>query len=259
MSRIYFHTQHEGTAEVAGTERAYMGLLVGDVSASFLPRHRDDVLRHVAPGHYLHHQPNDLHFADSVRTAMTWGEEGLLLYGGKPLQSFSLQLNTLLAIGNDPLCLLARIHATCEIHGWFDGKDRAWAADVIEQGLACGLMRRSLVTSKDIYGKEPIVVSTGWDAVVELLRKGDTEPVVMSYSICESFPNDNIAIEGGWERPEDEDGEPMWDAWYEDLTADQQWEFALRGLRAKGQNKPIGPETLREPFRHGKSLLDIFG
>ncbi|GAA4304598.1 hypothetical protein GCM10023178_11830 [Actinomadura luteofluorescens] len=34
---------------------------------------------------------------------------------------------------------LARLHAQCELHGYVEGPNRAWLADVIDQGPAAGV------------------------------------------------------------------------------------------------------------------------
>lgn len=254
MSRLYFHTQHEGTAELLGSERAHMGCTVSDLATAFLPTHRDEaVLAALRP------ELVDSYTLASTRTGRPWPAEwprgvdlerlrltltigldrpGVFQRDGEPLETFSLLLNTVLAIGNDSLCLFARLHAQCEIHCRVEGEHRGWMADLIDQGLASGLYRDG----------------AGWDKVQALLRSGDQEPVVCSHSVTEGFPNRYLA---DWVAPVMEDGEPDEDAWYE-LPDDEQWRLCLTRLRS-GPGLELSPASLRSPFRHGLSMMDLFG
>lgn len=259
MSRIYFHTQHEGEAEVSGSERAHMGLIVTNLAASFLPEFSDRVVfdamvpearRTYARDTYPDGRPVDpvtlerhgpLLDKNYLRSSFSVGSERCLFqHEGKPLETFSLQLNTVMALGSDPMCLFARLHAQCEIHAWVEGSDRAWLAGVIQQGLDAGLYRDGM----------------GWDKVQELLRRGDEQPVVTSYSVTDGFPNQYVA---DWVGPTDDEGEPLnEDAWYDDHTDDERWDLAMAGLRKQKGMEAMSPETLRHDFGHGISMLDLF-
>lgn len=259
MSRIYFHTQHEGEAEVHGAERAHMGLMVTKLAVSHLPEFSDrEVFAAMVPEaqqRYARDAYPDGSSVDPVtlekhgplldkaylRSSFSVGlERCLFQHEGKPLETFSLQLNTILMLGNDPLCLFARLHAQCEIHAWVEGPDRAWLADVIQQGLDTGLYRDGM----------------GWDKVQTLLRSGSEHPVVTSYSVTDSFPNQYVA---GWVGPQDGEGEPLnEDAWYDDNTDDERWDLAMAGLRQQKGMEAMSPETLRNGFGHGVSMLDLF-
>lgn len=259
MSRVYFHTQHEGTAHLSGAERAYMGGLTSDLSVALIPDFNDQLVfslmtpsarQRFARTYYPDGRPMDpvtlekhgpLLDKNYLRTSFIVGYDGKLFEReGKELESFELQLNTLMALGSDPLCLMARLHAQCEIHAWVKGPDRAWLADVIQQGLDAGLYRTGM----------------GWDKVQELLRSGAEHPVVTSFSVTEIFPNQYIA---DWTGPTDDDGEQLnEDAWYDDLTDDQRWDLAMAGLRKQKGMEAMSPETLRNGFGHGVSMLDLF-
>jgi hypothetical protein len=258
MSRIYFHTQHEGEAEVLGSERAHMGLLTSDLSAALIPSYSDREVfalmtpaarRKFAVETYPNGVPMDpVTFAkqgpmlakDHLRTSFAINGEKIFQHEDKPLDNFELQLNTVLALGSNPLCLFARLHAQCEIHAWVEGPDRAWLADVIQQGLDAGLCRDGM----------------GWDKVQELLRSGAEHPVVTSYSVTDGFPNQYVA---GWVGPRDDEGEPLnEDAWYDDHTDDERWDLAMAGLRQQKGMEAMSPETLRNGFGHGLSMLDLF-
>jgi hypothetical protein len=259
VSRVYFHTQHEGEVELRGAERAYMGGLVSDLSVALIPEFSDQLVfeamvpaarkqfgrdtypngRSMDPITFAKHGP--LLDKAALRSSFLVGfDRKLFQHEGRELESFELQLNTVMALGSDPLCLLARLHAQCEIHAWVEGPDRAWLADVIQQGLDAGLYRDGM----------------GWDKVQELLRSGSEHPVVTSYSVTDGFPNQYVA---GYSPPLDDEGEPLNEhAWYDDHTDDQRWDLAMAGLRQQKGMEAMSPETLRNGFGHGVSMLDLF-
>jgi hypothetical protein len=126
-----------------------------------------------------------------------------------------------------------------------EGPHRAWFADLAQEGL-----------DQRVFRSQVNGGMTGWESVIDLLRGRDDEPVVTSYSVCDSFPNPETA---GWKPVLDEDGEENWDAWY-DLPDGEQWDTAMAGLRAdKGSLREVNPANLRAPFGHEKSLFDVFG
>lgn len=236
MSRIYFHTKSEGTAEVSGRERANMGVTCGDLVSALVPRLYGDEPPHYFTG-YARETINMMKRTardEVVGTMLRVSDRPVFQLGGEPLDSFSLVLNTVLAVGNDLLCLFARLHAQCEIHAYVEGPERAWLAGVIKQGMEAGLYRSGM----------------GWDGVAVLLEQSDSEPVVTSFSVTDGFPNSYVA---GWTPP---DGANE-DAWYEDLTDDERWDLAIAGLRAQRDILPLSPVNLRGRFGHGKTLFDV--
>lgn len=221
MSAIYFQSE-SGEARLRGSERAHMGVLVTDLTvAAFRPRGvmSDEPLIRVIPlsaadyaglGGALTFRRD---FASFV--AGHFGHNAFTL-GDRSADVFSVALNTVLAMGSDPLCLLARLHGQCEIHAWIDGPNRAWMADLIDQGRASGIMRRQ----------------QGWEAVAAFLRESATEPVVTSYSVTDGFPNASVAgVEGEDER----------DAWY-DKPREEKWAACMAVLRAASETG-IGPHV----------------
>jgi hypothetical protein len=140
MSRIYFTTQHEGTAELRGSERAWMGGLCSRLAAATVPDDRDQLDPHLTSGSPLRRMINQPAFPRWVQTYLrgATSEAGFIDRDGTPLDSQSLVLNTALALGSDPVALMARLDGQCEIHCYVEGVWRSWLADLIEQGGRAG-------------------------------------------------------------------------------------------------------------------------
>lgn len=274
MSRVYFHSP-SGEAELWGGERAWLGGLVSDMAMGFLSLdHSGDRIRElIKPGHYLlganYQGPgNFLAWRKAVETSLSVGT-GTLAWNGRDIDEFSLMLNTAAKVGNDAVKLAARIHGQCEIHCYVEAIDREWLAQVIGQGLDAGLFR-------DLAGYDH---APGWDGVTKFLRARDDEPVVMSYSVCDSFPSQSAAA---WEPPEDPDWIPEWyrdhpDDWaslgedgredaksdygserWHELPRDEQWRIAMEALRSAPGHLRLDPAEWSDfAFGHGLSVLDI--
>lgn len=254
MSRIYFHSP-SGEAELWGGERAWLGGLCSDVTSGILDvrRHEDarDAVRELVRPGFLppypeHGAPN--YFEDfsrwcsSAELAIRAGDDGLLNYRGTTLDGFSLTLNTACQLGGHPLKLAARIHGQCEIHCYCEGIDRAWLAGIIDEGLDSGTLRHLSRYWPDLAGKE-------WEDIARFLRDRDDEPVVLSYSVCDSFPNEYTAH---WEAPDDNE-----DAWY-DLPFAERWDLSMRGLRESGGGLRLDPADWGTfHFGHGLSAFDL--
>lgn len=266
MSRVYFHSP-SGTAELYGSERAYMGVLTNDLALGVLdpegygrPEH---LIKLMPEGHDLSKIMRSPHWAKWFRTKFSVGSLGddLFQYQGQPIETFALALNTALVIGNDPLKLMARLHGQCEIHAHIHPSNRHWVALIIERGLEVGLYRQG----------------QGWEDVRTFLDSSDTEPVVTSYSVTDGFPNQYVAE---WQPPIDLSVNLMphhfsdeeWaeldlddrtanahDLWYE-LPGEERWEAAMRGLTTgrKGAALEIKPENW-DSFRfvHKLSAFDL--
>lgn len=214
-----------------------------------------------------------------------------LTVAGVQLDTSNVELNTALVAGSDPVRLAAKIHGWCETHCYVEGPDRKWLADIIDEGLRAGIYRRGLWwVDRPCDGpaeNEPDRQwsDQGWGDVLDLLRESDDGPVVLSYSVTDSFPNREVA---GWEPPPMPDGwVPNWadtdeglaeweqdyptaedkaayyeeragDAWY-DLHWDEQWDTALAGLRRDLPWARLGPDTLTEvTFHYPVTVYDLF-
>lgn len=254
MSRVTFHSP-SGEAELRGSERAYAAHATNQLALGFLTsyRARERYGPLLPAGSYLH-VTRDEYWDRTFRTWWTVGDEVLTLPDVGELAPWTLTLNTALVAGSDPIELLARLHGTCEIHGYVEAEHRGWLADIIEGGQHDKVLR----------------AGAGWDDVVTLLRSRDDEPVVMSYSVTESFPN---AHQADWMPPWPDGVPKRWDAltenqqqeradreeaWYE-LSGDEQWERGLRGLRATGAgNVDLTPDIWGvRGFGNGWSVFDL--
>jgi hypothetical protein len=111
MSRIHFHSEHHGTVDIWGVERAWLELLCGTIGERF---HRMATEPPAEPGYEFDRYSR----GDYARI-----------------------MNTSLALGNDVFCLATRITCQCEVHGWFAGRDREWLAGLILQGLSIRVFR----------------------------------------------------------------------------------------------------------------------
>lgn len=212
MSRIYFHSP-SGETEIRGTERYWLAWVVNELSVSLLDY--ETVKPFIREGHYLKKQPHVSLYEFRIAMQPFARDHYALTIDGEQISSFLLLLNTALAIGNDQIRLAARIHGQCEIHCYVEGWNRAWLAKIIEGGRDSGVYRDGM----------------GWEDLIELLLSRDDEPVVMSYSVTESFP-----------RPMTSEQD---DSWYE-LPVGDQWEQAMRELRVLNDGREIKPEGFAE-------------
>lgn len=285
MSRVYFHAP-SAEAELLGSERAWLGGLCNDLARGILDvQNNYERIRELMPdrdGYRPFPERSDRDYYERFQqwrmsaelfVTSSWGDGGLV-WKGNTIDSFSLVLNTACRVGGDAVKLAARIHGQCEIHGWCEGKDRAWLAGIIDQGLASGVYRKSLAPGRPDGSKgEPQPM--GWENVTALLRSRDDEPVVLSYSVCDSFPNRD---EAEWEPPDGDDLRPAWyddESWagmddatraryradegWERLTDAERWNAHMDTLRAKSGGLRLDPADWDSFwFGHGLSVFDLF-
>ncbi|HEY2088339.1 MAG TPA: hypothetical protein VGH54_20265 [Mycobacterium sp.] len=277
MSRVYFHSP-SGEAELWGGERAHLSGLCNRVTLGLLNvRHNGERIAEFidvsGEGSYLARpEPRDFaaysRWVTSVETAITVGMNSAFAWKGRPLSMFTLELNTALRAGGNPLKLAARIHGQCEIHGWCEGTDRAWLAGIIDEGLESGVLRQNTG-----YPNR----SEDWEGVARFLRERDDEPVVLSYSVTDGFPN---RYEAGWEPPPGTDLRPSWwsaDEWaklseeeredyhseardelWGELPSAAQWRIAMDALRAKSGGLRLDPAKWDGfTFGHELSAFDL--
>lgn len=144
--------------------------------------------RLLPPGHYLSKSSGSA-YKEGFLTWLRIGGSGMQHpETGAPVDAFGVILNTAMTLGGDTVRLMARIHAQCEIHGFIPPESAGFVAGIIEQGRKTRLYRDGM----------------GWDSVAALLNASAVAklPVVMSYSVSDSFP--------GWDEKKDEP--KTWDA-----------------------------------------------
>jgi hypothetical protein len=281
MSYIAFHFAEGETLNVRGMERAHLGFLANQIAlgaVGIVPNEyqlSERIQERYGPfmPEYLERKsPGGSRFVEDFLLYLTVQDGGLFSWKGKPIDSWPLLLNTAIVAGSDPIALAAKIHAMCELHGFVEGKDRAWFADIVDQGCDTGLYRRTYLSTRNplaemlaLSGEEVkpedaelVENSMGWTEVADQLRAHDEGEVVMSFSVTEGFlyPPADWRPEG---LPKDEDDAETdrWDRW-DELPQGERWALAMAPLRAKGRNKPIGPKTLRANlFSPSLTLLDL--
>lgn len=200
MSAIYFHTETK-TVAVRGSERALFGNICSALVWDVLGPYWKDVKILFPPDHYVHGdgtQGNEQNVEIAVHVS---GMSGPLSLDGQPINMFFVELNTALTMGSDYVKLAARLHGQCEVHAWVAGKNRAWLARIVEQGVNSGFYRSD----------------AGWVEVVNFLNENDVDPVVTSYSVCDQFPNADIAhvIDSAWSRMSHH---KQWDRAFDELV-----------------------------------------
>lgn len=223
MSRIYFHSPSDKAAELRGSERAWMGCLCNDLMIAGLGGMRygnSDWLIDMLPPDCYVRKNQGRGMEQILETYLRL--DGRLIVEGQEIDTFTLALNTAWVVGNDPVRLVARLHGQCEVHCWVAGKNRKWLAEIMKAGLASSLYRKE----------------QGWEAVIDFLLARDDEPVVCSYSVCESFPNFGCLPDDHPLRAiEDEDHE----AFYEMPDAER-WSACFKGLQDRGEGLELSPD-----------------
>ncbi|MFC6080972.1 hypothetical protein [Sphaerisporangium aureirubrum] len=270
MSRVYFHSP-SGEAELLGAERAHAGALAYDLAAQHIVPVLDPLAELTAPGR-LASAPRAELANRFVLYARTGGAPNLLTWRGRDLRASALMLNTALQVGDDHVKLMARLNSQCEIHAYVEGPNRGWLANIVERGLAAGALRRGMGWE----GKPDHPHGKG-RGVIPLMRARDDEPVVMSSSFCDGFPN---PAGWGWEPPAewrprnwtaeewaelDEDDQEDYRAGAVDeafgaLPSDEQWRIAMGALRARSKVGllELTPDRWDDfRFGHQLSLLDL--
>lgn len=260
MSGVYFHTP-SGTEQVSGAERARMGSLPFEIGRGILIdtlRWAENPEAHLNPNHERVSDQNGwaptvlAHRLDYIIGGLRYDQSHALVHDGETVAHGDVVINTAIAVGSDPIRLAVRIDGQCEIHGFIEGEDRAWVADLIVEACGQGVFRQGFsIRHRDVGG---------WNAVVDLLRSRADEPVVMSYSVTAGWPNRKcstwIAPNAGREWGDDPDGwraadedDAAWDA----LGESEQWRTCMDWLRASPQLLRLDPNNWGD-YRFGNCL-----
>jgi hypothetical protein len=172
MSSIAFHTKDE-TVRIGGRERAYYGLTVDRLFSSALCI---DALYLGRDEEQVQSIERIIGVSRNARLLLNTLHRGPMTVGDTTWDLFDCALNTALVTGSPAIVFMTRVHAQCEIHGYVNEENHEWLVAVIEQGLKDRVLRKETQG----YGK-------GLEDLVTMLRKPDTGPVVMSYSVTDSF------------------------------------------------------------------------
>lgn len=274
MSRVYFHSP-SGEAELWGGERHWLGSFCGDLARGFF----DVVHDHEKIG-ALCSGPGYLQYPGTQNLEKFWAwqksallsltssvSDDFMSWKGHRIPSWHLVLNTVCRTGSDAAILAARIHSQCEIHCYVEGPDREWLAGLVDAGLESGVFR-NLAPYKAVHD---------WHEVTDFLRSRDDEPVILSYSVCEQFPDPDVI---GYRAPEAMPGEEFQPSWCDDelwesldqrgrleyhegeawnrLADAERWELGLAWLRGLDDGRRLQPSDWRNVrFGCGLSILDI--
>lgn len=233
MSHIAFHSKEHETVYVHGSERAHMGIVITDMAAAIFPRGVGD--EH--PFINLVPQAERERWSWTLRGPQAEGWVKIYLssysdyqleFNGTRHESKETVLNTILAMDSDIMSFMVKVDGTCESHGWFPDRDHNHFAAIMRQGLDRHILRSN----------------RGWDAVIDMFEADLNEPIVMSYSVTNGFPNDEIC--GVMEKDVDE--------WYETHSQAQQWDASMAALR-KLPYLEISGQTLNEQWFLDASTL----
>lgn len=232
MSRIYLHTINGDDVEIGGPERAHFGCLTSDIAIAALgslwsPEHW--IRKCLPQGHYAKSgNPETLRNLLTVGdTNLTWNDQNYCVW--------DLILNTCMVLGSPSVKLAARIHAQCEVHLRVEGKNREWFAAMVERAWKQDRIFRD---------------GMGWASAVRMLRSTSSDPIVMSYSVCDQFPSSGLMAFD----PESEERE----AW-EGKSRHEQWADCMEVLRDPAGKWPeLRPENFDDyGFGNGLTFMDL--
>ena len=272
MSGIYFTSRSapDEVLRIRGPERAAAGLLTDAIALSVLRIHDRDrplpdwIVELLADPDKEHYRGP--YGAPALRA--NYSEKFFVLPDGTRHNIFETFVNTVSVTGSPVVSFLARMHASCEAHGFIAGEDRAWLADLVTEGRRLKILRDGME----------------WEELIRVARMRDDEPLVMSHSSGGSFPElectEKLAdpSDGAWwwehslpesyiepeERgkivldtfdPEDHHGRRkyLWDR----LTDDARWRLAIEGIKTQPALR-ISPENISKPvFGSGLTCHDL--
>lgn len=234
MSYIAFHSKHHLDVHVRGSERFYMQNVMTDMAAAILPH---GVGRPHPFSRLIPDTDRDWRTLLAGNNADRWVSTYLsshadtkLFFNGELHETTETVLNTILALDSDVLSLMCKIWGNCESHGWFPPENHNWFADVMRQGLDRHILRSD----------------AGWEKVIKMFEADLSDPIVMSYSVTDGFPNAELA---GKSYEEEEE-------WWETTSEAEQWDVCMAALKEKPYEK-ISSETLNGMwFRDAATLWD---
>ncbi|NJO65993.1 MAG: hypothetical protein HC836_50380 [Richelia sp. RM2_1_2] len=257
MSYIEFKTK-SGSIELSGIERHYSAFLCSSISfmpLSLLLSNYElnpfvEALKTVLDKNCYLSKMNCRDFCSAIATWWQVSQEDKLVFTIKEKEVnpslFSIQLNTLLRTGSDPVKLLARLQGQCENHCFVRAKNKKWLVSIIEDGLKSGLFRKGHSKSN-------------WQTVIDFLNINDTEDVVCSYSVCDSFPESRYELMSNFLNLNYNNNEI--DEKFEEISLeienrkDEYWDYCFKLLSPYLE---IMPETFQDYyFYNGATVFDL--
>lgn len=224
----------DGSADIYGSELAFFRVKINELHLAFLslpnfPHGYSTYTYHLgmafSEDHYIRAKMNFDHsngvakvkeyihpveFISDVKIALSSAAYDEKLFGH--IDNARAGLNTALVIGNDALRLASRISGQCELHLYVKPENFEWLSSIINYGLLIGLYRPN----------------AGWESAIDLLKQTRSEPIVMSYSVSDSYPNPHISnwdeIKHKFEVDQDETNG------YYDLSHETRWHLATEQL-----------------------------
>jgi hypothetical protein len=170
---------------------------------------------------------------------------------GDEISGWEVALNTAIVLGNDLLKFLAYLDAQCEIHCYVLEEDKGSFANMLSEGLEHGVIPETLAGEDKDY-------DSGWKDVINLLRNS-TGPVVLSYSVCDVFPEEKMYRGDDLERSEDQGNEDKRleeeKIWWDSLSHEEKWDYNIETL-TKDESLRLFPGK-KDGFGNGVSIFDI--
>lgn len=246
MSHIGFRSL-EDEAEVGGRERANCAVMIAHLTTTIADIEYRDQLEGMLDRDKFFSVLGLSPIHQHILKYLFGTHHDTTKLGDGTWNCFTTSLNTILVIGSDALKFVARVHAQCEIHGYVEGPNRAWLANIIEKGIETGILRKETQG----YGK-------GWEDVITLLRSTDNGPVVMDYSVTDSFPSypgeeKHTCVDDELECVACKNKE----AWYE-LSHEERWNQALAKLRTNDAGLEMKPDNWNDYyFGDGLTVFDF--
>lgn len=224
---------------VSSDEVYNFGYWAGELFVSAIkPRSFDNEYRRLIPkSSYLSPLSSSL-FQNAFINWLKTGE-GYLIIKKEKVTLKTLQLNTLLHLGNDVFRFMARVFGQADFYLFAEGKNRPWLANIIDEGVKKKILKRNM----------------GWEDLHAKLLKDKTEPVILSYQ--NDFPSHKIIADYQAKHYSFSKNDII--KWKR-LTEDEQRNECLSLLRKEKDLCEICPETWKsfryEPDYNGFDLLD---
>lgn len=189
-AHIVVYEWYYAHALVLNMLRAAMEVYLGQMKELKLKRRLCALMKDVEED-YLNPNMDEEKFARRFWLRLVIDDVGSLVWKGKTFTFFELAADTAMLLGSRPVQFLAcfmslgKAHGDLpNRHGYIEGEDRSWAADIIEEGLRTGVMRTTVKQT-------PV----GWQELIPLLRSSQSLPVIMVHPVS---PHAS-ALDSGWD------------------------------------------------------------